>query len=192
MSDVVAIVPIRDFTGLTRLEPVLSPIDRERLARLLADRVADATTSAGLTTMVVTSAPEVWSWAITRSLAVVDDPGTGLSGAAASGVAAAEGHPWLVVHADLPLVTSGAISAAASVAEQSVLLVPSHDGGTTVVGGFGRFPFAYGPGSFHRHLRSRPDAVVAPSAELSVDLDTPVHLAALPNVVSALRARPAR
>ena len=188
MSEVVAIVPIRDFHGMKRLSSILSPAGRRQLSLLLAERVTLATTSAGLTTMVVTGSGEVWTWAISRGLAVSDDPGTGLSAAASSAVAGAEGHPWLIVHADLPLVTPEAIVEVARVAETSTVLVPSHDGGSSVVGGFGRFPFAYGPGSFHRHLSAVPDAIVTPSPSLSIDIDTPAHLAWFPEIIDLLTA----
>lgn len=167
---------------MSRLKDVLTPSQRRHLVRLLAERVVSATTSAGLTTMVVTGSGDVWTWAIQRGLAIGDDPGTGLSDAAASGVASAEAHPWIVVHADLPLVTSEAIAEIAEIAERSTVLVPSHDGGSSVVGGFGRFPFAYGPGSFHRHLSAVPSAVVIPSPSLSIDIDTPAHLAWFPEI----------
>ncbi|MCL1598805.1 MAG: NTP transferase domain-containing protein [Actinomycetia bacterium] len=182
----VAIVPIRGFDGMSRLDGVLTRPQRQHLARLLADRVVSATTSAGLTTMVVTRSNDVWSWAITKGLAVGDDPGTGLSDAAASGVASAEGHPWLVIHADLPLVTSEAIDDVATIAERSTVLVPSSDGGSSVIGGFGRFPFSYGPGSFHRHLAAVPSAVVVPSPMLSVDIDTPAHPGAFPELMAEI------
>ncbi|VAV99074.1 hypothetical protein MNBD_ACTINO01-2234 [hydrothermal vent metagenome] len=186
MPSMVAIIPIRSFDGMTRLDSVLTGPQRQRLARLLADRVVSATTAAGLTTMVVTNSSDVWSWAFENGLAVVDDPGTGLSDAAASGVASTEGHPWLVIHADLPLVTPEAIADVAAIAERSTVLAPSSDGGSSAIGGFGRFPFSYGPGSFHRHLSAVPNAVVVPSPELSIDIDTPVHLSAFPELIAEI------
>jgi 2-phospho-L-lactate guanylyltransferase len=188
VSSVVAIVPIRDFDGMSRLDPVLSLRNRRRLCRLLADRVVSATTSAGLTTIVVTASPDVWRWAIELGLAVGDDPQTGLSDAAAAGVTSSGEHPWLVIHADLPLVTAGAIAHVATISERSTVIVPSHDGGSNVIGGFGRFPFSYGPASFHRHLAAHPRAVIAPSMSLSVDIDTPSHLAAFPQLVELVTA----
>jgi 2-phospho-L-lactate guanylyltransferase len=186
VPDVVAIVPIRDFDGMSRLDPVLSAQRRRLLSRLLADRVVSATTSAGLTTMVVTASLDVWRWAIERSLAVSNDPQTGLSGAASAGVASTGEQPWLVIHADLPLVTPDTIAHVAAIAERSTVLVPSHDGGSNVIGGFGRFSFSYGPGSFHRHLAAYPEAVVAPSAALGVDIDSPTQLAAFPELLGQL------
>lgn len=171
---------------MSRLDPVLSLRNRQQLSRLLADRVVSATMSAGLTTMVVTASTEVWKWAIEQDLAVGNDPQTGLSGAAAAGVMSTGEHPWLVIHADLPLVTPNAIAHVAAIAERSTVLVPSHDGGTNVIGGFGRFSFSYGPASFHRHLSAYSGAVVAPSAALSVDIDSPKQLEAFPELLEGL------
>jgi len=177
---VIAVVPIRDFDGMTRLQPVLSPQERSSLARVLAEGVVAATTDAGLRTLVVTASDDVWRWAVGRGLSVCDDPGSGLSAAAAAGVACGGDKPWMVVHADLPLVTSSAIAGIAQAAISSTVIVPSSDGGTTVICGYGRFPFSYGKGSFHRHLAAAPRAKVFVSAQLSVDIDTPEHLDSFP------------
>ena len=89
-----------------------------------------------------------------------------------------------MVHGDLPLISPRAIAQVANALVSSPILVPSHDGGTSVVAGFGRFPFSYGIGSFRRHFAARPDALVMVSEELAIDIDTPLHLAAFPELVS--------
>ncbi len=183
VPDVLAIVPIRDFTGMTRLAPTLDVDRRARLARLLADTVVSAITSAGLSPVVVTASQDVQGWSAKRGLTICDDPGTGLSGAAAAGVAYAADTPWIVIHADLPLVTASAVATIAQLALTSTVLVPSHDGGTNVIAGRGAFPFSYGVGSFHRHLAAAPDAQIVASPALSVDIDIPEHLAAFPDLV---------
>jgi len=185
IRDVVAIVPIRDFQGMTRLAPVLSRRQRSSLARVLAERVVAATDDAGLRTLVVTASDDVWRWAVGRGLSVCDDPGSGLSAAAGAGVACSGDKPWIVIHADLPLVTAAAVAGVAQAAINSTVIVPSHDGGTTVICGYGRFPFSYGTGSFHRHLAAEPRAKVFVSPQLSVDIDTPEHLASLPALTTA-------
>lgn len=179
----IAIIPIRDFAGMTRLEAVLSARKRSALARELAERVVGATKKAGLQTIVVTAHDDVWRWAVGRGLSVCDEPGLGLSAAAAAGVACGGDKPWMVVHADLPLITSDSISKLAREAMDDPVIVPSLDGGTTVICGWGRFPFSYGVGSFHRHLAAAPQARVHVSAQLSVDIDTPEHLAAFPDLM---------
>jgi len=82
------------------------------------------------------------------------------------------GAPWLVIHADLPLVTSDAIAAVADASQSTTVLVPSYDGGTTVIASRGTFPFSYGVGSFQRHYASAPNATIIVSPELSIDIDT--------------------
>ena len=185
IRDVIAVVPIRDFHGMTRLAPVLSSQERSSLARVLAERVVAATADAGLRTLVVTASDDVWRWAVGRGLSVCDDPGSGLSAAAVAGVACGGDKPWIVIHADLPLVTSAAVAGVAQAAINSTIIVPSHDGGTTVICGYGRFPFSYGTGSFHRHLAAEPRAKVFVSPQLSVDIDTPEHLVSLPALTGA-------
>ncbi len=176
----VVIVPIRSFTGMTRLTTVLDASQRSDLSRRLGAGVVAAATDAGLAVVVVTSDDEVTQWADDLDLGTCDDPGTGLSGAANAGIARAGDTPWLVVHADLPLATSHALAHAARASETSTVLVPSHDGGTTVIGGHGSFPFSYGIGSFRRHLALAPSATVIVSAALSIDIDAPRHLASFP------------
>ncbi len=174
----VMVVPIRDFAGMTRLSDALTPEARSELSTSLADRVVRAGVDAGLDVRVVTGDPAVENWCTRLGVTVLDDPGSGLDGAATAGVAGAGESVWIVVHADLPFVTAEALDDVADTARQSHVLVPSADGGTNVVGGRGWFPFAFGPGSFTRHFAARPDAVVAPSRALSVDIDTEFHLVA--------------
>lgn len=178
----VAIVPIRDFDGMTRLSPELDSPSRTRLARQLAESVISAVRTSGLSPLVVTSSDAVKHWAAYQNIDVCHDPDDGLSHAAATGVSFVGRLPWLVIHADLPLITASAVSLAATATENSVVLVPSQDGGTTVIGGAGKFPFSYGAGSFHRHLASAPHANVIVTPALSVDLDTPRHLKAFPDL----------
>lgn len=174
----VMVVPIRDFAGMTRLSGALASEARSALAMELAHRVVRAGVGAGLDVRVVTGDPTVETWCEHMGVTVVDDPGTGLDGAANTGVAGAGEGPWIVVHADLPFVTAEALNDVAHTVRHSHVLVPSADGGTNVVGGRGTFAFSFGPGSFTRHFASCPEAEVAPSRALSVDIDTAFHLAA--------------
>jgi 2-phospho-L-lactate guanylyltransferase (CobY/MobA/RfbA family) len=66
------------------------------------------------------------------------------------------------------------------------VLVPSSDGGTNVIASRGWFPFAFGPNSFEHHFATVPTAAVMPSPELSIDIDTPVHLSVFPEVLHIL------
>jgi 2-phospho-L-lactate/phosphoenolpyruvate guanylyltransferase len=173
--DTALIVPIRNFSGMTRLAPVLGGPERSKLARTLAERIVTVGAGASGRTIVVSSDRTVAAWASARGADIVEDPGTGLDDAAAAGVAAAGHRPWIVAHADLPFVTTAALRQVVDASTSHHVLVPSLDGGTNVISGRGGFRFAFGPGSFHRHLARAPSATVIASRELSIDIDTPHH-----------------
>jgi len=168
---------------MTRLTSVLDPQQRSDLARRLASRVLDAVSDAGLQTIVITSSDDVARWAQGNEAAVHKDPRTGLSEAVNSCVSTVGSAPWLVVHADLPLVTPRAIASVARASRSATVLAPSYDGGTTVIAGQGTFPFAYGIGSFQRHYASAPHATIIISPELSVDIDTAHGLGLVPELL---------
>lgn len=163
---------------MTRLEPWLSAAQRAALARILAGRVVRAGRSAGMDVLVVSDDPTVREWSVEQHATVVDDPGTGLNDAAAVGIDAAPGS-WIVAHADLPLVTSGALARLSSEAAGGVALAPSLDGGTNAIAGHEPVRFGFGVGSFHRHLAEHPRATVLSIPSLAVDIDTVVHLGTL-------------
>jgi len=81
--DPVALMPIRSFTGMSRLADALDGSARERLSRVLASLVLDAVDGAGIRTAVITADPSVARWATRRGARVLPDPGSGLSHAAA-------------------------------------------------------------------------------------------------------------
>jgi 2-phospho-L-lactate guanylyltransferase len=177
------VLPIRSFTDAkARLAGTLAPAMRAEIARRMADRVADA--ADGMTVVVVSSAPEVREWASGRGFALVDDPGS-LDAAAASGRAAlgAEGCVRAVIaHGDLPLARD-LTPLATDGARPVVALVPCHrDDGTNVLSVpiDVEFTFAYGPGSFRRHVaeahRRGLGIRVVRDRELAVDVDAPEDL----------------
>jgi len=180
------ILPVRDFHGMTRLVSVLSASERSALIRELCDRAAAAALGAGLRTVVVSSSSDVLSWAARRGLDSFPDPGEGLSRAAHEAVASLGDTPWIVLHTDLPMVSSRRLAQVAKVPVGRPVLVPSHDGGTNVVASTGRFPFSYGGGSFHRHFSAVPDAAIISNTELSIDIDGPAQLVAFPHLVEAV------
>ena len=174
---------------MTRLAGVLDTQQRSDLARRLASRVLDAVSAAGLQTIVITSSDDVARWAQGNKAAVHEDPRAGLSEAVNSCVSAVRSAPWLVVHADLPLVTPRAIASVARASQSATVLAPSYDGGTTVIAGRGTFPFAYGIGSFRRHYASAPHATIIVSPELSVDIDTAHGLDLVPELLGGPRRK---
>jgi len=161
---------------MTRLAGVLDAEQRTHLSQALAERLLSSVAAADLPAIVITSSDDVAVWARTHGAKICDDSGIGLSEAVGAGVLTVSGDPWLAIHADLPLVTPQAIARVAAAYDGTPVLVPSYDGGTTVIASRGPFPFSYGTGSFQRHFAAAPDAIITPSPELSVDIDTPGSL----------------
>jgi 2-phospho-L-lactate/phosphoenolpyruvate guanylyltransferase len=175
------LVPIKAFTrAKLRLAPALDAGARALLAEQMAGRVLAA--AAPLPVTVVCDDGAVADWAVARGAAVVWTPGLGLNGAVQAGAdaLAAAGHLRVVVaHADLPLAEGfGRVTGG-----DGVVVVPDrHDDGTnvlTVPAGAG-FTFAYGPGSFRRHLaeadRLGLGVEVRRIPELMWDVDLPADL----------------
>ena len=176
----IAVIPLKPF-GLAKARLAMSfdAEQREALGRAVAAHTLEAVSTAVGKTWVVTGDEEVAEWARAHGAGVISEQSSdgGLNTAATSVVEAAEGGKWMIVHADLPLVTPEEVSTAWNgIPRNGYLLAPSHDGGTSVFAGSGRpSSFAYGPGSFHRHLagvRRHPLRVVATVGFL-LDLDAP-------------------
>ena len=179
------LVPVKAFShAKARLAPALGPAARAQLARSMAERVVAA--AGALPVAVVCDDPEVAAWATGVGALVLPEPGRGLNAAVEAGVArlGTLGVEFVVVaHADLPYATDlGWVAGFAG-----VTLVPDrHDDGTNVAGlpvGSG-FRFAYGPGSFARHVaeagRLGLPLRVAREAGLGWDVDHPGDLVGCP------------
>ena len=181
MDEPLVALPIRSFRdAYRRLAGSYSPDERTKLARALASHTAGAVLRAGVTPHIVTSATEVREWAQAGGHRVVaDPPGGGLDGAADEAVRLAAGRPWLILHADLPCLSPDEVVLALDMARAGErVLAPSYDGGTSALGGRGRYSFRYGAASFHRHLPAgRPPRVIA-SLGFLLDIDRPQDLIA--------------
>jgi 2-phospho-L-lactate guanylyltransferase len=180
------VVPIRAFTlGKIRLASELDATSRADLARAMADGVVKA--ARDHPTMVVSSAPDVLRWAAALGLVTRPDPGS-LDGAATTGRewAAHRGCARVVIaHADLPFVTSFD-AAMRDGSREIITIVPCHrDDGTPVISlpSAAPFRFAYGPGSFRRHVteahRLGLGTRVLRDPDLAFDVDVPSDLVAL-------------
>ena len=200
------VVPVRSFDGaLSRLAGVLDRPRRRDLMRELAGRVVAAGRPHPV--HVVTSDPEVaeWAGAVGAAAIRIGEPGPGPAehpaAAAESGetgltvsvtaaverLAAAGVQRAVVAHADLPLVESleAAVGPGLTIAPDrrrdgsNVVCVPAAAG----------FRFAYGPGSFERHLaeagRLGLPVTVVDDPALAWDLDHPEDLAALSQSLTA-------
>ncbi len=181
-----AILPVRDFNGMTRLESVLTSAERAALIHELCERSAEAVLRTDLQAVVVSSSPDVLRWADSRGLGSLPDSGQGLSRSVQDTVASLGGSPWIVLHTDLPNVTPNSLTLIAELATRRPVLVPSHDGGTNVIASSGSFPFSYGRGSFHRHFAAVPEAAIVSNVNLSIDIDGPLQLAVFPDLVEGV------
>ena len=179
---VVVIIPVKSFrTGKRRLNDTLDDAARGRLNAALALHVASTVESAGIVPLVVTGDPEVAEWATTTGFPTLADPGGGLDGAAAAGVEWA-GHSdseWLVLHSDLPLLSSADVEALTEpLVSGNAVLAPSSDGGTSAIGSRGGFSFEFGVSSFHRHLARLHRVVIVARRGLALDIDSRADLQA--------------
>ena len=178
----VVLVPVKAFSDAkARLAAVLGDAERERLARWTAARVLAA--AGELPTYVACDDEQVAAWAGEHGAAILWHPGVGLNAAVNNSVAdlrAAGVTDVIVAHGDLPRAHS-----LASLTEPgAITFVPDrHGDGTNVIAlpTDLQFRFAYGPGSFLRHL----DAAIAAGHSvrvcrdplLAADIDTPADLA---------------
>ena len=179
------VVPIRSFEGaLSRLSEVMDGFGRRELMRLMAERVVDA--ADGLPIHVATDDAGVADWARGMGAAVVGAGRPGLSLAVALAVdrlAAAGIERAVVAHADLALARTlrPAVGSGMTIVPDrrrdgsNVLCVPTGVG----------FRFAYGPGSFERHIaeagRLGLAVTVLDDPDLATDIDDPGDLRRLPD-----------
>jgi 2-phospho-L-lactate guanylyltransferase len=173
------VVPIRTFAlANTRLAASLSPDARAALAQRLAEAVVHAAGNAPV--VIVTSAPEVTRWAGMLGVEVIADPGS-LDAAAHAGfgaLAARDVHRVVVAHADLPFAESFDSVTRDAGSPVAVLVPCQRDDGTPVLSVPAHAPiaFAYGPGSFRRHIGAARAAGLAVRVvrdpQLGFDVDT--------------------
>ncbi|MEX1124906.1 MAG: 2-phospho-L-lactate guanylyltransferase [Acidimicrobiia bacterium] len=178
---IVAILPVKPFRlGKERLADSLTPDARVALGQAFAERTADTAAAAGMIPLIVAGDLEVAEWALIRGIPAVDDPGIDLNAAAAAGVewARVAECSWIVVHCDLPLLQVAELMELASALGRSgTVIAPSADGGTSALGSIEPIEFAYGPGSFHRHLARTREPMVIARTGLLHDVDSPADLA---------------
>ncbi|MFK7918081.1 MAG: 2-phospho-L-lactate guanylyltransferase [Ilumatobacter sp.] len=180
------LVPVKAFTAAkSRLARVLSPDERRRLARWLAEGVIAATQ--GTPVFVVCDDAEVQRWAEACGATALWTAELGLNGAVDDGLAVLRRRGFehvIVSHADLPL--PGRLLGVARRDTATFVPDPNSDG-TNVMS----FPLpaatepmnvtaSYGSRSFERHRDTATAAglsiEVRRDPELSLDLDTPHDL----------------
>lgn len=179
------LIPVKAFRDAkVRLAPALAPAQRSALARSMATGVVSA--AGVLPVWVVCDDPEVAQWAQSVGATVLWMPERGLNRAVSEGVAslaAAGVHRAVVCHADLPHATTLSHVSGSAGGGPDVVLVPDRQRkGTNVVSlptasGFG---FAYGPGSFDRHVaeaaRLGLSVEIVDDPSLAWDVDVPGDL----------------
>ena len=178
---IVAGVPVKSFsTAKKRLADTIGPAARIALSQEMAKRTCLLLAEAGALPLVLAADQAVARWAKELALEVAIDDGPGLNEAAGGALTIANGDPWLIIHADLPLLDMEVTHRLVAMLEAGrAVIAPSRDGGTPVVGGsLPSFEFSYGPGSYHRHLRLLASASphVAVDPRLAIDLDEPTDL----------------
>lgn len=197
MTGTVAVVPLRDLTGKSRLAGVLDAAGRGRLVAALARHVVTTLLAADLDVLLVmadpAAAPDLGAPA--RLAVLAQPPGADLNGAVAHGrdVALSRGAArLLVLHADLPAL-SGDDVAALLAAPGPVALAGDRVGGGTnavvLVPPRRDFVFRFGPASLAAHraeaARLGLAALEVGGPGLATDLDTPQDWAALAPEVRA-------
>lgn len=184
MTRIVAI-PVKPFgAAKKRLSDVLSAEQRQALSMELARRTANAAIAAGAAPLILSADDAVSEWAAGQGYDVLLDEGSSLDEAAHAATLFANKEPWVICHADLPLLRSQDLAGAIRLmAHGSWVLAPSSDGGTSLIGGIGQFDFAFGPGSFHRHLARLAHSTlhVVTSVGTLLDLDVPGDFTAAAN-----------
>jgi 2-phospho-L-lactate guanylyltransferase len=178
------LVPVKAFRqAKLRLAPALSPSERAALAQVMATRVVRS--AGGLRVAVVCDDPEVAEWARQLGALVIWEPARGLNRAVQEGVArlGAAGAGMVVVAAgDLPLASD--LRWVARFPGVTIIPDRRRDGTNVIaVPPDAGFAFAYGPGSFARHLnearRVNLPIRVVHSSPLAWDVDIPDDLVAL-------------
>lgn len=141
----------------------------------MAERLVTTAEQALLLPVIVSQAPEVHDWALQLGLVAISEDEPGLDFAARTGTAWAVGHglAWVVIHSDLPLVQPSDLRVISDGVENGRdVIAPSSDGGTSALATSEPIEFAYGPGSFHRHLRQLRDPLITVATGTLHDLDS--------------------
>jgi 2-phospho-L-lactate/phosphoenolpyruvate guanylyltransferase len=176
------VIPVKSFSmGKRRLAEFVDPSARAQLGRTLAGHVASTVAASGLVPLVVTADSEVAEWSTHSGFPSLPDPGLGLDVAARVGVdwVRHSSPAWLVLHADLPLLSVTDVETLMSSLEShGGVIAPSADGGTSAIGSRDAPHFSFGVSSFHRHLRRLGRPGVVARRGLLFDIDAPQDLRA--------------
>jgi len=108
------------------------------------------------------------------------DGGRGLNSELATARATLGKRPFVIIHADLPRLTTEDVAylLAAAEANGAAFAPDRHGRGTNAVAlaDVDPFRFAFGPHSLIAHKQQRPDAAIVERDGLGFDVDTPLDL----------------
>ncbi len=144
----------------------------------MVEHVSNIVVEADLIPVLVTADPDVATWAAGQGIPSIPDSGEGLSAAAAQGVdwAVQSGSRWMILHSDLPMLTAPDMRAFLAAVDNGDAIAPSSDGGTSAISSRREIAFAFGPGSFYRHLARLTEPAVIARRGLLHDIDSPTDL----------------
>lgn len=176
-----AVVPLkREDVRKSRLATCLESSARVALSEVMARHVVARLRSIARISEVVVLSP-----APARELPATwrMDHGAGLNAELSSCRSDMVGRPFLVIHADLPVLHESDLEALLDAAVRAgIAIAPDRHGtGTNAVAlsGGEAFGFAFGEASLRRHLRAAgAGAALVEREGLALDLDTPEDLAA--------------
>lgn len=197
-----AIIPVKPLNrAKTRLSGVLNPEQRQQLAEMMFRHVLQAVREVPqvIGTLVISRDTKALAIAREYNARTVQESGAPELNAALTRatqvVAGWRGDAVLVLPADLPLVTAEDISSVVALGNDPFSVVIATDqeqDGTNalLIRPPGLIHFAFGPGSFHRHVQLSREAGVEPkvyrSDRLALDIDLPVDLDQYNHVVRGL------
>jgi 2-phospho-L-lactate guanylyltransferase len=187
-----AIIPVKPLSrAKSRLESVLSPSERQQLAETMFHRVLSAVkdTPQVSGTLVISRDPRALALARDMGAHTVQESGTPeLNNAlmrATQVVGGWRGGAVLILPADLPLITPEDLAGMIEIGQdlQSVVIsTDQNEDGTNamLIRPPGLIQYAYGPGSYHRHVELAQQAGAKVkryhSERLALDIDVPADL----------------
>lgn len=192
--DIWAVIPVKELAGAKhRLSPLLTPAERQALARVMIAEVLDAVAATqGLAgVLVVTLDP--WATEQARRIGarvVTDGARDGHTGSVNGGIRAllAEGRFGLItMPGDIPAVTPAEIEAVLAAHPQDgrgFTIAPAHDekgSNAVLLSPPDAVPLRFGEDSYFPHLdaarRQGLDPRIVPQPGIAMDIDHPVDLA---------------
>jgi 2-phospho-L-lactate guanylyltransferase len=189
-----AVIPVKELEGAKhRLSPLLTPAERQALARVMIAEVLDAVAAArGLAgVLVVTLDP----WATVQAArigarVVTEGARDGHTGSVNAGIRAllAEGHRGMItMPGDIPAVRPAEIEAVLAAhprAGAGFTIAPAHDekgSNAVLLSPPDAVPLRFGDDSYFPHLdaarRCGLEPAIVPQPGLAMDIDHPVDLA---------------